>query len=148
MKTMYLVMCVRKLVMINDDLILFLPTLDDVSLHCKTLRGSLILSKIRLLEILYIKMPPRKRKSRAALKSAKKRVNTSTRAISHTPLPEVMDSSAPSHFLDNNNAVIDYYQLAAAIIWQQQHATFSRPVEANPVSSGSTSGKCQPFINT
>ena len=62
-----------------------------------------------------------------------------------------MDSSAPSQLLDNNNAVIDYDQLAAAIIRQQQQAaTFSSPVEASPApdASGSTSGECQPFINT
>ena len=60
-----------------------------------------------------------------------------------------MNSSAPSQLPDNINAVIDYDQMAAAIICQQQHAaTFSPPVEANPVASGSTSGKCQPFINT
>nr|XP_022301202.1 uncharacterized protein LOC111109406 isoform X2 [Crassostrea virginica] len=96
-------------------------------------------------------MPPRKRKARAAPKPAKKRVNTTTRATSQTPLPEAMDSSAPSQLLDNNNAVIDYDQLAAAIIRQQQQAaTFSSPVEANPApaASGSTNGECQPFINT
>nr|XP_022299948.1 uncharacterized protein LOC111108388 isoform X2 [Crassostrea virginica] len=75
-------------------------------------------------------MPPRKRKARAAPKPAKKRVNTTTRATSQTPLPEAMDSSAPSQLLDNNNAVIDYDQLAAAIIRQQQQAaTFSSPVK-------------------
>lgn len=96
-------------------------------------------------------MPPRKRKARAAPKPAKKRVNSTTRATSRTPLPEAMDSSAPSQLLDNNNAVIDYDQLAAAIIRQQQQAaTFSSSVEANPApaASGSTSGECQPFINT
>ena len=77
-------------------------------------------------------MPPRKRKARAAPKPAKKRVNTSTRGTSQTPLPDAMDSSAPSQLLDNNNAVIDYDQLAADIIRQQQQsATFSSPVEAN-----------------
>ena len=86
-------------------------------------------------------MPPRKRKARAAPKPAKKRVNTTTRATSQTPLPEAMDSSAPSQLLDNNNAVIDYDQLVAAII-RQQAATFRSPAEANPASaaSGSTSG--------
>ena len=74
-------------------------------------------------------MPPRKRKARAALKPAKKRVNTTTRATSQTPLPEAMDSSALSQLLDNNNTVIDYDQLAAAIVRQQQQAvTFSSPV--------------------
>ena len=97
-------------------------------------------------------MPPRKRKARAAPKPAKKRVNSTTRATSQTPLPEAMDSSAPSQLLDNNNAVNDFdHQLAAAIIRQQQQAaTFSSPVEANPapVASGSTSGESQPSINT
>ena len=96
-------------------------------------------------------MPSRKWKSGAAPKPVKKSVNTPTRATSHTPLPKAMDSSAPSHLLDNNNAVNDYEQLAAAIIRQQQQAaTFSSPVEANPapVASGSTSGESQPSINT
>ena len=96
-------------------------------------------------------MPPRKREARAVPKPAKKSVNTTTRATSQTPLPEAMDSIAPSQLLDNNNAVIDYDQLAAAIIMQkQQAATSSSPVEANPApaASGSTSGECQPFINT
>ena len=63
-------------------------------------------------------MPPRKRKARAAPKPTKKRVNTSTRATSQTPLPEAIHSNAPSQLLDNNNVVIDYDQLAAAIIRQ------------------------------
>ena len=94
-------------------------------------------------------MPTRKRKARAAPKPAKKRVNASTRATSQTP--EAMDSSAPIQLLDNNNTVIDYDQLAAAIIKQQQQAAnFSSPVEVNPasVARGSTSEECQPFINS
>ena len=46
---------------------------------------------------------------------------------------------------------MDYEQLAAAIIKQQQQsAIFSSPIEANPapVASGSISGECHPFINT
>ena len=83
-------------------------------------------------------MPPRKGKARVAPEPAQKRVGlhctTYTRATSQTPLPDAMDSSAPSQLLDNNNAVNDFdHQLAAAIIRQQQQAaTFSSPVEANP----------------
>nr|XP_022292380.1 uncharacterized protein LOC111103402 isoform X3 [Crassostrea virginica] len=95
-----------------------------------------------------INMPPRKRKARVAPKPAKKRVNSTTRATSRTPLPEAMDSSAPSQLLDNNNAVIDYDQLAAAIIRQQQQAaTFSSPVEANPAPAASGSNLHQ-YITT
>ena len=72
-------------------------------------------------------MPPRKRKARAAPKPAKKRVNSTTRTTSQTPLSEAMDSSAPSQLLDNNNAVIDYDQLAAAIIRQQTSVVLLKP---------------------
>ena len=107
--------------MINYVFILFLPTLDDLSLHCKSSRSPLILSKNTDVR----NIVNQNATTLAAPKPAKKKLLQEQPFRINFPKP-YMDCSAPSQLLDNNNTVIDYDQLAAAIIRQQQQAATGR----------------------